>query len=281
MRAWFNYLRGTPVPDKKANSPWTAEEITAFREAKNEIWHAAIFQDDGCIGESLDKATRRFGGEMEDTDDSDSNSGHDGESHNKHQNAYHLVNLCRMLTEDELEHLEIFGEPESTQYSLLFIAIHRKSFNDVRYLLQRCEIQLDLQSGSQMLTPLCQAIGKREHKIVNDMLTCLFDTVPSQYIDKGDAQGNTPLHKVVFNYLRDEGEAFRNDKNTFELLLLHGANINALNNSLQTPLHSLVSWCIWRYNDQMHEGIQKLLDNRAEVNTRDMWGKRVRGILID
>lgn len=186
-----------------------------------------------------------------------------------------LLNIHRVPTREEIQALGI-DDPKECEYSLLYLAVHRGLVADVDFLLQQSEISLDFQSGSEQRTPLFEAVKSKNYVIARSILECPYGMVPSRYIEKPDAHGDTPLHTVVTNYAAWQNEQQPGTDSLLPLLLRHGANIDALNDRLQTPLHAVVATSrSSEYANRNHQLAGELLEAGAEVNTRDVYGKSI------
>ncbi|KAF4971482.1 hypothetical protein FSARC_1710 [Fusarium sarcochroum] len=97
---------------------------------------------------------------------------------------------------------------------------------------------------------------------------------PSQYIDIRDGNDCTPLHRLVSGYQRqgnEEMDASTNIVKIFELLLQRGANFDAVDYGLRTPLHYLVASNNWNGTTRL-DLMDRLLLVGCEINTKDNHG---------
>ncbi|KAI0111468.1 hypothetical protein F4814DRAFT_422564 [Daldinia grandis] len=221
--------------------------------AENKIWHAVIHGQEGEV-----EATLKQWVDLVDEDDKAS-----------------LVNTFRKLEEEDIENIhprtqDMMNDIKiGAEYSLLSIAIYRNLLKDVKFLVQQPAISLNTPSGSERLTPLHIAIIKEHFDLVFEILRNR-STAPSQLVNTRDYDGKTTLHHAVMKYGWNEEEPTKNNIHKIVLQLLkHGANIDAQNRSFHTPLHLLI------IHGPDREGIsfaQLLLENGAEVNTKDEYG---------
>jgi ankyrin repeat protein len=95
------------------------------------------------------------------------------------------------------------------------------------------------------------------HYMINDYL---YDAL----VFSKDGFGATPLHQA----------AYAGHKEVAELLLAHGADVNAENDSVQTPLHIAVGGAgAWIGSVQDHKKVAELLlAHGADVNAKDGQG---------
>ncbi|KAH7303952.1 hypothetical protein B0I35DRAFT_454968 [Stachybotrys elegans] len=167
------------------------------------------------------------------------------------------------------------------EYSILFVAICRGLRNDVNYLLRQPSISLTGTYGPDRRTALFEAVLRKDLQVVKRMLRCPYVS-PSQYINMGDLLGNTPLHRAMMNCdslpvrkAKKEVESESNDENdSVNLNILHeliqrGSNIDALNLAFRTPLHTAINGVL---GPETTLCVKQLLDEGAEVNTKDEYG---------
>uniref|UniRef100_T1ISN9 Class II aldolase/adducin N-terminal domain-containing protein n=1 Tax=Strigamia maritima TaxID=126957 RepID=T1ISN9_STRMM len=102
-------------------------------------------------------------------------------------------------------------------------------------------------------TPLCEAVCLNHKKIVKVLINA------HAKLDKADRFGCTPLHKAAFH-----GRGV-----LVKLLLESGAYVDSLDENLNTPLHL----CVQNTSLNNIKIIQILIENGADVNARNKWGK--------
>ncbi|KAI2783600.1 hypothetical protein F4815DRAFT_442467 [Daldinia loculata] len=220
--------------------------------AENNIWHAVTHGKDGEVEETLKQWAI-----LVDEDDKAS-----------------LVNTFRNLEEEDIENIQPRTRDMMNDikigagYSLLSIAIYRNLLRDVKFLVQQPAISLNTPSGSERLTPLHIAIIREHSDLVFEILHNR-STAPSQLVNTRDYDGRTSLHHAVMKYGWNEEEPTRNKSHKVVLRLLkHGANVDAQNRSFHTPLHLLII----HGPDPEAMPFAQLLENGAEVNTKDEYG---------
>lgn len=266
-------------------STWNARRLDAIlRKAEDAIWDAVTGDSEGDVGKVLEDLMQKLpGAYMQNRWGALARKetyaqNIPGVNFPKFLEGYQeylgkLVNLCRPLTQEEIERVEGLEEDmDEGEYSILFIAICRGWHKDVEYLLRRPEIALGIQCGSHRRTTLFEAVRRESDALVSKILECPFVS-PSQHIDIGDADENTPLHQVALNMGSDERKPSTENSNvkSFNALLLHGANIDAFNNQFRTPLHILAN-----YRPPSKEAAKcakELLEAGAEVNPKDENGR--------
>ncbi|XP_043468569.1 putative ankyrin repeat protein RF_0381 [Leptopilina heterotoma] len=111
----------------------------------------------------------------------------------------------------------------------------------------------DYLASSSGYSLLCRTLKGFSH----DISTLLLQ-YPVKVNDETQARGQTPLHFAV-----ECG-----DMKIMEILLRKGANVNAKNCDLNTPLHIAVS----KYLNYTESVIQLLLDNGADLKVYNMFG---------
>lgn len=115
--------------------------------------------------------------------------------------------------------------------------------------------------GEDQVTALHRAVENGQKKAAIKILQHYYDAV-----DECDKYGRTPLHQA----------AQQGSKDFTSLLLQHNANVDASDNQNITPLH-VVAWNPDGVStDRLVKTATELLDNGAEVNTRDVFGKHAR-----
>ncbi|VUC36440.1 unnamed protein product [Clonostachys rosea] len=189
-----------------------------------------------------------------------------------------LVNLSRELDEEAVQKIEKATEEEMLgKYSVLFLSICRNLNENATYLIGQSDTVLDGQYGSSRRTALFEAVIRRNIDIVTEMMESPYFAA-SQYINIGDREGNTPLHRVTMNCTESEetegelDEKPRSDSVNVQLLqalLLRGAYVDALNNEFYTPLHILSTVTL---DKESKKCISLLFDAGAEVNTKNQFG---------
>ncbi|KAI1660907.1 hypothetical protein F4813DRAFT_386316 [Daldinia decipiens] len=227
--------------------------------AENNIWYAVTHGEDGEVGRTLERweSLKQWVTEVGEDDKAS------------------LVNTFRNLKQKDIENIQsqirdmMVDLHTGVGYSLLSIAICRNLLKDVKFLVQHKAISLNTPSGSKGLTPLHIAIITGRSSLVFEILHNR-STAPSQLVNARDYDGRTTLHHAVMKYDWNEEEPTGNTAHKVILQLLkHGANIDAQNHSFHTPLHLLI---IDDLNQETMPFAQLLLENGAEVNTKDEYG---------
>lgn len=115
--------------------------------------------------------------------------------------------------------------------------------------------------GEDQTTALHRAVESGQKKAAVKILQRYHDA-----IDECDKYGRTPLHQAAQQGSKD-----------FTTFLLHSnANVDASDSQNITPLH-IVAWNPDGVStDRLVDTATELLDNGAEVNTRDVFGKHAR-----
>lgn len=154
--------------------------------------------------------------------------------------------------------------------SILFIAICRGHDNDAEYLLRNHKIDLAFQSSKNKRTALFQAVAQKKANLVSRILQHPF-MAPSHYINLGDSKMFTVLHQIsgMASEPVEDGVML----GILDAILQYGPNVDALNESLQTPLHQLIVQDIGKESKRC---LERLLDADAEFNTQDNDGKLTR-----
>ncbi|KAJ3457001.1 hypothetical protein MRS44_014142 [Fusarium solani] len=147
--------------------------------------------------------------------------------------------------------------------SVLFIAICRGHDKDAEYLLRNHKIDLTFQSSKNKRTALFQAVAQKKANLVSRILQHPF-MAPSHYINLGDSKMFTVLHQIsgMASEPVEDGVMLR----ILDAILQYGPNVDALNDSLQTPLHQLIVQDIGKESKRC---LERLLDADAEFNTQD------------
>ncbi|KAF3062154.1 hypothetical protein GL218_03548 [Daldinia childiae] len=224
--------------------------------AENNIWHAVTHGKDG----EVEKTLKQWGSKVSEDDKA--------ELVNTFRNFEEDIENIQSQTWDMMDDVQI-----GAGYSLLSIAICRNLLEDVKFLVQQPGISLNTPSGSERLTPLHMAIIGEHSDLVSEILHNR-STAPSQLVNTRDSDGKTALHHAVMKYCWKEEEFTEESKTRKDVLQLlkHGANIDAQNRSFHTPLHLLI---IHGPDREEIEFARLLLENGAEVNTKDEYGEIV------
>ncbi|CCT66746.1 uncharacterized protein FFUJ_03540 [Fusarium fujikuroi IMI 58289] len=195
--------------------------------------------------------------------------------------ADRLANSRRRLSKKEINRTKgrFIGK-----VSILWMAIHQGYKSDVDYLLAERSQKLDLVNTFQQNTVLQEAVSQGDCDLVRKILENSSFTSPEKYINSGDYRSRTALHNLVCKSVsqRSPPSSFEleNTLEIFGLLSEYGANVNALDGSFMTPLHSLLleaSWGkFWRDVGCEYKFLVPLLDSLllagAEVQTKDKEG---------
>ncbi|CAH0023619.1 unnamed protein product [Clonostachys rhizophaga] len=236
------------APGQEAASPPSFKSL-----AEDALWRAATRGNDGGIQKVIQEKENKV-------------------------HPRQLVNLSRELDEEAVQRIEEPTEREMLgKYSVLFISICRNLQENAKYLIGQPDTALDGQFGISRRTALFEAVIRGNLEIVTEMMESPYFAA-SQYINIGDKEGNTPLHRVAKNCTESEGaegelcEKARSDSVNVQLLqalLLRGAYVDALNNDFYTPLHLLSTVTL---DEESKKCISLLFDAGAEVNTKNEFG---------
>ncbi|KAM5347748.1 hypothetical protein ACJ41O_007572 [Fusarium nematophilum] len=151
--------------------------------------------------------------------------------------------------------------PEQNHRQLLE-AINRDDRTEAASLIGSKYFKWDYRSGDDNVTALHRAVEKGQTEIVEKLAKKYGEVV-----DACDKYGRTPLHYV--------SAARPNAWKVTQALLKNGANIDAADSQNLTPLHTVVYFPKWPESegkDSRSSIAKQLLDNDAEVNTRDIFG---------
>ncbi|RDW80384.1 hypothetical protein BP5796_05082 [Coleophoma crateriformis] len=137
---------------------------------------------------------------------------------------------------------------------LVLHGIEQNDFETTKYFLDLAEGSIDLeQHNDRGLTPLLLAVQRRHTEIVR----ILLEHEKSPDITAKDKNGWTVLHYALSRW---EGE------DMVEMLVNHGANVNAAAKDGTTPLHCAVN------NNKLH-GAKILLQNSVSTEAKDSAGR--------
>ncbi|RDW69262.1 hypothetical protein BP6252_08282 [Coleophoma cylindrospora] len=137
---------------------------------------------------------------------------------------------------------------------LVLHGIEQNDFETTKYFLDLAEGSIDLEQHNERgLTPLLLAVQKRHTEIVR----ILLEHEKSPDITAKDKNGWTVLHYALSRW---EGE------DMVEILVNHGANVNAAANDGTTPLHCAVN------NNKLH-GAKILLQHSVSTEAKDSAGR--------
>ncbi|KAF5613722.1 beta-lactamase 2 [Fusarium subglutinans] len=180
-----------------------------------------------------------------------------------------------MHKEDEIWHAMIYGNNGDV----------RKIFEDLTNTPEEQRNQkLDMVNTFQQITVLQQAVLKGDCDLVWNILENSSFTSPEKYINSGDYRSRTALHNLVCASVRPlsppDSVELDDTLKIFGLLSEYGANVNALDGSFMTPLHSLLSAALglkfWTDMGREYTPLIPLLDSLllagAEVQTKDKKG---------
>ncbi|CZR57634.1 uncharacterized protein PAC_07523 [Phialocephala subalpina] len=151
--------------------------------------------------------------------------------------------------------LEDLHKSSSTASGLLVLhKIEQNDYETTKWFLDLAEGSVDMEQRNERgLTPLLLAVQKRHTKIVR----LLLEHGKSPDVTAKDKNGWTVLHYALSG---PEGE------DMVELLVAHGADVNAAANDGTTPLHCAV------LNNKLH-GAEILLKNHVSTEARDTAGR--------
>ncbi|KAF4977976.1 hypothetical protein FDECE_18288 [Fusarium decemcellulare] len=299
LQWWWEHSFWPAIGDLAGFSPKaTLAKLVSSKE--DEIWHAALFGDDGEVRRILKGLTNG----PEAPDDSMSLSdieaaGPSSVTNTEFQEAVEavveesylgldletpvqarikditdqLANTRRVLTIKEMHGRDFFVFPGDA-ISILWIAIERGHPLDVDYLLKNHNPSLHTPNTRSLQTVLHKAVWREDPVFVSDILT-KSSSSPSSYINVGDFRSRTPLHGLIswsVNQSLDESKVLW----VFDLLYEYGANIDVLDYCCMTPLHLLLSEALRKKGRKTtfnYAGMIALLDRLvsvgAEVNTKD------------
>ncbi|KAG8674122.1 hypothetical protein FPOAC1_000085 [Fusarium poae] len=185
--------------------------------------------------------------------------------------ADRLAKTSRRITQKEWQQLQCVARGE---VSILWIVITRNHLLDVKYLLKNNDIDLRSRNGVNQETVLLRAVSQNNEHIIRSILETNSSVPPLRYIDIGNQRSQTPLHISIEAYLQGPQQHDSEESHTIlricTLLLEHGANVNALDDRFQTPLHLLLGS---RESDvPIGPLLQILLSDEAEINIKDIRG---------
>ncbi|SCV51637.1 uncharacterized protein FFB14_12106 [Fusarium fujikuroi] len=181
-----------------------------------------------------------------------------------------IANTCRQLTEDQADRAGL-ENAAGHWASILFIAICRGHDVNAKYLLEALNVKIYLQRRFTWAkeTVLYRAVVKKDLDIVSLILkhNCM---APLEYIDIGNIYGHTPLYQIT-EEAGDYGFADVDGimRKILEKLLLYRADVDAAGDKGWTPLHNLI---LGELNEASRVYIKRLLEAKAEVNTKDIYG---------
>lgn len=154
----------------------------------------------------------------------------------------------------------IEGDIDTGLLGSIFAAIENKRAGALRILIRCKSTLLEQSHGPSGGTALHEAVRNGDHEIFQLLLS---HSRIIKAIDKHDINGNTALHEVT---KKDHEPLILQD------LLRTGADIDARNRKDVTPLHAAVL----AHKKHAEQLVAMLIDNGAEVNTRDRNGTFLR-----
>ncbi|SCN97576.1 uncharacterized protein FFC1_07979 [Fusarium fujikuroi] len=271
----------------------TLDKLILCKE--DEIWQAVIYGNNGDVRKIFEDLTNSHaergtpshsvsdnGGKAVETEVLNGSWGYDmGVQARLEAIADRLANSRRRLSKKEINRTKgrFIGK-----VSILWMAIHQGYKSDVDYLLAERSQKLDMVNTFQQNTVLQEAVSQGDCDLVRKILENSSFTSPEKYINSGDYRSRTALHNLVCKSVsqRSPPSSFEleNTLEIFGLLSEYGANVNALDGSFMTPLHSLLSeasWGkFWRDVGCEYKFLVPLLDSLllagAEVQTKDKEG---------
>ncbi|KAF5024586.1 hypothetical protein F66182_3349 [Fusarium sp. NRRL 66182] len=279
---WWEFVFLPLVRDLTGNS---AKAVLArlVSDMEDEIWHAALHKEDGeleRILESLANEPQAPGRE--------SLSLHDRSKFRRAVEATmpysdaayiqariedirdRLANMCREPRRKERWKFDYLAF-SSGMFSILCIAVIREHKQDVGYLLETCNANLQTQNTWEMKTALHAAVAKRKWDLVSHIFDKSSSTSPSIHVNIGDYQSTTPLHQLVLIFVEAssavEPDGLTEILGTFVLFYRHDANVDALDCRCMTPLHLLLSTALEKSKEAPnYEDIIRLVEGFLEAN---------------
>lgn len=239
--------------------------ITTESRLKHDIWRAVTQEADGAVTDLLKK------------NDSGIELGC--------RKLQYLVTALRVVTDEDLKKIddkvqELVMVNVDHSCSVLAIAFYRDLSKDVEYILQKVPTSIDAPCDDAGLTLLQAAVLLSKVDMVSRILKDL-SLPPSQRVNVSDKSGDTALHvagipcgrayKEINTPSTSLPEQSQNYENIIQLLQ-HGANIDAQNDSFRTPLHYLI---LEPFGEETVAIAKLLLENGAEVNTKDNYGELI------
>lgn len=153
--------------------------------------------------------------------------------------------------------------------ALCWAARHGQESTARKALSRGASVQTSAGFNNAELTPISLALDHGHDQIVRLLLA----TIEDLDLEYRDGTGNTPLIHAVF----------RGREEIVQLLLQHGANINARSSRNTTPLsvathqgHESIVRLLLAHaqaHAQSHEGAEGNLNLNLDLNRRDFWGQ--------
>jgi len=168
---------------------------------------------------------------------------------------FSTINNKKTITESDIEQLKKKIELNKK----LLQEINDNNIVNVQQLLVEDDIDLNLFKSDD--NPLIYAIkNNKSQKIIEELVHHYININFNQF------NGNSPLTEAVLS----------NNKNTFNLLLKHGADVNAMNEVEETPfLYLIKNKLMTKYY------LLNFLDHNVNVNLQDNEGKSILMYLVE
>jgi ankyrin repeat protein len=161
------------------------------------------------------------------------------------------VQLAAILS-DQDDFDDVFSE-------LLLQAINANQSGFAVIFIKSDNFKPSHKSGNDQVTALHQAVAKGQEATVNKLVQSSRGIV-----DERDKYGKTPLFYAVRTA----------SKKMTAFLLRNHADVNVLDSQHLTPLHTVAGIQIWPEGDSRVDVANELLSHGAEVNTKDVFGKK-------